>query len=127
VCTDGAHSSGQFAIEAEALHHAARFGDGGVAIRLAGLAETVDGGVVDIQSRHAAALASESGDALDAAGRDFQTIGFMLSAADSFAQAAIMHRRALQLERERLSAARSQELADLCGGVTTPALNSAHR
>ena len=46
LAADDAHQAGQYAVEAEALHHAARFGDRTVADRLAALTDKVQGDVV---------------------------------------------------------------------------------
>src|SRR5262249_9333541 len=48
AAADTAHRAGQYAIEAEALHHAARFGDRTVAARLGALAKRVDGTVAGL-------------------------------------------------------------------------------
>ncbi|WP_280501739.1 helix-turn-helix transcriptional regulator, partial [Nocardia farcinica] len=53
---DVAHSAGQYALEAEALHHAVRFGDRTVARRLASIVGRVQGHAVAIYARHAAAF-----------------------------------------------------------------------
>ena len=66
TAADTAHRAGQFAAEAEALHHAARFGDRTVAARLGALAKRVDGTVAALYARHAAALAGSDPRALDA-------------------------------------------------------------
>ncbi len=122
-----AHRSGQRAVEAEALHDAARFGDRMTATRLLALSRVVDGGVVNLHARHAAALAGGHADQLDAVGRDYQDAGLLLSAADSAAQAATLHdldgRRRLGAE----SVACALKLAAECGGAVTPAIRSAAR
>lgn len=120
-----ARRSGQYAAEAEALHHAARFGDRTVAERLGALAETLQGPVVGLYARHAAATASGDAEALDAVGAEFEALGLMLSAADAAAQAASQHDRAGRRRRSTESAARALRLAERCGGAKTPALESA--
>jgi DNA-binding NarL/FixJ family response regulator len=127
TAADEARRSGQFAIEAEALHHAARFGDRTVAARLAALEEHVAGKVVVLQARHAAAVASADADALDAVSIDFEDAGFMLSAADAAAQAVSLHDQTGHRGRNAESAARALRLAEQCGGATTPAIRSAAR
>ena len=116
AAADAAHQSGQYAVEAEALHHAARFGDRTVAGRLAALAEHVNGRVVRLQARHAAAVAAADGEALDAVSAEFEDAGLLLSAADSAAQAAPLHDRAGQRRKSVESAARALRLATRCGG-----------
>jgi hypothetical protein len=103
AAADIAYESGQYAVQAEALHHAARFGDRTVAGRLEELVHRVDGGVVTRQARHAAAVAASNADALDAVSAQFERAGFLLSAADSAAQAAPLHDHAGQRRRSRES------------------------
>ena len=125
AAADAAHQSGQYAVEAEALHHAARFGDRTVAKRLATLVDHVEGDIVALQVRHAAALASSDGDALDAVSGHFEDAGMLLSAADSAAQAAPLHDHAGQRRKTLQSAARALRLANLCGGAVSPAIRTA--
>jgi DNA-binding NarL/FixJ family response regulator len=128
AAADLAHKVGQYAVEAEALHHAARFGDPTVAGRLAALAEHVEGRIVTLYARHAAAVAAGDGQALDAVSVEFEEAGSLLSAADSSAQAVPLHDRAGQRRESLQSAARAQHLASVCGGAATPAIKSAgHR
>jgi DNA-binding CsgD family transcriptional regulator len=125
AAADAAHQSGQYAIEAEALHHAARFGDRTVAKRLGTLVDHVEGDIVALQVRHAAALASSDGDALDAVSAHFEDAGLLLSAADSAAQAAPLHDHAGQRRKTLQSSARALRLANLCGGAVSPAIRMA--
>jgi DNA-binding CsgD family transcriptional regulator len=127
TAADYARDAGQLAVEAEALHHAARFGDHRVASRLASVAERVDGPVVPLYARHAAALASCDGKALDAVSVGFEDAGLILSAADSAAQAVPLHARAGQRRTSAESSARALRLAEQCGGATTPAIRSTAR
>lgn len=127
AAADLAQRTGQFAVEAEALHHAVRFGDRAAASRLAVLSRMVDGGVVNLHSRHAAALASADGYRLDAVSRDYWDAGFLLSAADSAAQAGALHDIKGRRSEAADSAARALKLAAECGGVVTPAIRSAAR
>ncbi|MBL1072875.1 helix-turn-helix transcriptional regulator [Nocardia sp. 2] len=119
---DAAARSHQHAIEAMALHSAARFGDQNVAGRLADLAARVDGRLVQVQARHAVAVAAHDGPGLDAAAAEFEEIGVLLSAADAAAQAASAHERAGDRRRLLESAATANRLAAACGGASTPAL-----
>ncbi|MGW4121011.1 LuxR C-terminal-related transcriptional regulator [Nocardia sp. NPDC004711] len=112
----------QHAIEAMALHAAARFGDQSVAGRLADLAARIDGRLVQVQARHAAAVAAHDGPGLDTAAAEFEAIGALLSAADAAAQAASAHERAGDRRRLLESAATANRLAAACGGASTPAL-----
>lgn len=124
---DTAHSAGQYAMEAEALHHATRFGDRAHAARLAILARRVQGPVVALYARHAAALAQADPGALAAVGREFEAAGFLLSAADAAAQAVPIYDRAGRRRPGATAATHAMALADRCGGATTPALTAAAR
>jgi DNA-binding NarL/FixJ family response regulator len=127
AAADVAHKTGQYAVEAEALHHAARFGDRTVAQRLDALTKKVQGRMVTLQARHAAAVAASDALALDAASAEFEDAGLLLSAADAAAQAAPLHDHAGQRRKSAESAARALKLAAQCGGATTPAIRSAAR
>lgn len=122
-----AHESGQYAIEAEALHHATRFGDTGTAARLAELATVVHGSVVCLQARHAEAFAAGNAAALDEVSTAFEHAGLLLSAADAAAQAAVLHDAAGDRRRTNESGANALRLAERCGGATTPAIKTAAR
>jgi DNA-binding NarL/FixJ family response regulator len=125
TAADSAARFRQHAIEAQALHTAARFGDHSVAGRLADLAAKVDGELVQIYARHAVALASDDGSALDAAATAFEDLGALLSAADASAQAASAHDRAGDRRKMVESAAAANRLSAVCGGARTPALLTA--
>ncbi|MBF6175439.1 helix-turn-helix transcriptional regulator [Nocardia blacklockiae] len=122
AAADAAARSNQHAIEAMALHTAARFGDHTVAGRLADIAARIDGRLVQAQARHAVAVASNDGPGLDAAAAEFEQIGALLSAADAAAQAASAHERSGDRRRLLESAATANRLAAACGGAGTPAL-----
>ncbi|MGA4792472.1 MULTISPECIES: LuxR C-terminal-related transcriptional regulator [Nocardia] len=119
---DAAARSHQHAIEAMALHTAARFGDRTVAGRLADIAARIDGALVQVQARHAVAVASQDGPGLDNAAAEFERMGALLSAADAAAQAASAHERHGDRRRLLESAATANRLAAACGGASTPAL-----
>ena len=95
--------------------------------RLRALTEKVQGRMVTLQARHAAAVADSDALALDAVSAKFEDAGMILSAADSAAQAAPLHDRASQRRKSAESAARALRLAAQCGGATTPAIRSAAR
>ncbi|SIR85694.1 LuxR C-terminal-related transcriptional regulator [Williamsia sterculiae] len=122
---DLARDSGQRAMEAEALHTAARFGDTDVADRLGVLADELDGDLVTAHHRHARALADGDGTELDAVAADYERIGALLSAADAAAQAATAHDRHDRRGATSTSAANATRLAARCSGATTPALRAA--
>lgn len=119
---DAAHAAGQHAVEATALHAAARYGDESVAERLADLATRVDGPLVRAQAAHAVALAAHDGAGLAATAAEFERIGALLSAADVAAQAAVAFERAGDRRREVEAAATANRFAVGCGGADTPAL-----
>jgi DNA-binding NarL/FixJ family response regulator len=127
AAADAAHKSGQHAVEAEALHHSARFGDRRAADRLQELASRINGPLAALYARHAAAVSAADGMALDVVSREFEDAGLMLSAADAAAQAVPLHQRAGQRRKSTESAARALRLAASCGGATTPAIRSAAR
>ena len=122
---DAARASGQYAVEADALHAATRFGDHTTADRLAELADFVDGRTVLAQARHAAAAARSDGAALDAASAEFESLGLLLYAADAAAQAASVHDRKGHRAAMAASSTRATQLAAACGGARTPAIRSA--
>ena len=122
---DVAHAaadSHQFAVETEALHAAARFGDRSVARRLAELATQIDGALGPLYARHVAAVAAGDGGALDRCAVEFERFGALLSAADAAAQAATAHDHGDDRRRTAVSAPLANRLAALCGGATTPAI-----
>ncbi|AXK87378.1 helix-turn-helix transcriptional regulator [Nocardia farcinica] len=125
AAADAAARAHQYAIEATALHVAARFGDPAVADRLTELAGRVDGRLVSLQAAHARALAAHDGPGLDSAAAGFEQIGALLSAADAAAQAASAHERAGDRRNVLESAATANRLAAACGGASTPALREA--
>jgi DNA-binding CsgD family transcriptional regulator len=122
-----ARQSGQYAVAAEALHHAARYGDPTAADRLAELADHIGGPVLGLQARHAAGVAAGDAQALDVLSAEFEAAGLLLSAADSAAQAVPLHERGGERRKSAESSARALRLAAQCGGATTPAIRSAAR
>ncbi|MEU5843027.1 LuxR C-terminal-related transcriptional regulator [Rhodococcus sp. NPDC047139] len=122
---EAARVSGQYAVEADALHDAARFGDRTVADRLAELVDHVDGPVVSVQARHAYAVAKADAACLDAVSGEFEKRRLLLHAADAAALAASAHTHDGNKRQSTESAAHAFKLASRCGGVTTPAIQSA--
>ncbi|MCX4094342.1 LuxR C-terminal-related transcriptional regulator [Nocardia sp. alder85J] len=122
-----AAGAGQYALEAEALHHATRFGDRTHATRLATLATRVQGPVAGMYARHAAAITESDTAALDAVSLEFEQVGLLLSAADAAAQAIPLHDRAGQRRHSAQAAARALRLAARCDGAATPALMATSR
>ncbi|MFF0817380.1 LuxR C-terminal-related transcriptional regulator [Rhodococcus sp. NPDC003318] len=124
---DNARESGQFAVEAAALHLATRFGDSSTVPRLAELAERCDGVVVPLAAAQAAAFAAGDGDELYVVSREFERIGALLDAADAAAQAAVVY-SGRDRRRESLdAAATANSLAQRCDHAVTPAILEAAR
>ncbi|MEE3851490.1 LuxR C-terminal-related transcriptional regulator [Gordonia sp. LSe1-13] len=119
---DDARASAQFAIEAEALHSAARFSDASGAARLQELATRIDGPLVGLYARHAEALEARDAVELDLCATEFEKLGFKLSAADTAAQASVLHEANGSRAATVASAAVANRLASECGGLRTPAL-----
>ncbi|GGL17658.1 helix-turn-helix transcriptional regulator [Nocardia jinanensis] len=124
---DTAHRTGQFALEAEALHHATRFGDRTLAARLAVVAGRVQGPAAAIYARHAAALANSDPCGLAAVSREFESAGLLLAAADAAAQTVPIYDHAGQRRPSAGAAARTMALAAQCDGAGTPAITAAAR
>ncbi|WP_068278690.1 helix-turn-helix transcriptional regulator [Aldersonia kunmingensis] len=124
AAADSAASAHQFAVEADALHSAARFGDRTVAERLGALAAQLGTRLIGIHARHAAAVAADNGAELDAAAAEYERIGALLSSADASAQAASAHERAGNKRATAESAAAANRNAAECGGAMTPALRT---
>ncbi|MCW2913308.1 MAG: helix-turn-helix transcriptional regulator [Actinomycetia bacterium] len=118
---------GQLAHEMLALHTAVCFGDRTVAARLAELAGHLDGPRAPAAAAHAAALATDDGDALQAASARFEEMGDLLAAADAAAHAAAAYMRHDRPGPTRAAAARAHRLGEACEGARTPALVAAAR
>ena len=118
---------GQYALEAEALHHAARFGDRTVGARLTELTKLVAGPVIGLQAQHATAVAAHDAGRLDELSVRFEDAGLLLSAADSAAQAAVLHDAGHRSHQAAESTSRARQLGAACGEATTPALRLAVR
>lgn len=118
-----ARAAGQLVNEAIALHDVVRLGRrGGLAERLGAIAGRVDGDLVPLLARHAAAVAAGRGDDLDAVAAGFERLGSPLLAAEASAAAAAAHRAAGRPGSALAAAGRSRQLAGRCGEVATPAL-----
>ncbi|MFF0525635.1 LuxR C-terminal-related transcriptional regulator [Actinomadura nitritigenes] len=117
-----AASQGQPALEVSALHTAARFGDAGVAGRLAELASEVDGPLAHAAAAHAGGLRDGDAAALEDASARLERLGAVLAAADAAAHAAACHARDGRRGPAAAAAARAHSLAEACQGARTPAL-----
>ncbi len=105
------------------LHDAVRFGHPElVADDLAEHAAQADGESAPLLVRHAEALLTSNRAALDACARDYERLGALLLAAETYTQAAGIHRAA----GHRVAAARASSMARhltaQCPGARTPAL-----
>lgn len=120
-----AGSHGQLAREVMCLQTAVQLGDIAVADRLDELAAVVEGPRAAIAARYARALADSDSAGLEAVSRDFEAIGDALAAADAAAQAAAGYRRAGLRGSALTASARADQLAQQCGGATSPALTAA--
>ncbi|RBY82468.1 hypothetical protein DQ238_04020 [Geodermatophilus sp. TF02-6] len=113
----------QPAVEARALHAAARLGAAPqVEGRLQELAARLGSPLVRACAAHAAAVAAGLGELLDDVATQFESMGAGVLAADAAAQAAEAHTHAGHRRRAAASAARAGALARSAGGVHTAAL-----
>jgi DNA-binding CsgD family transcriptional regulator len=119
-----AREQGYFAQETMCLHTAVRFGDFTSATRLGDLREFVEGPRVAAAAAHAGALVAGDPDQLSATSRSFERFGDMAAAIDAAAHAANAYRRRDQRGSALTELARAHELAELCGGMDTPALRA---
>jgi DNA-binding NarL/FixJ family response regulator len=107
------------------LQTATQFGDLTAAPRLAELAGQVQGPRASAAAAHAAALATDSGDGLVDASRQYEAFGDRIAAVDAAAQAVVAYQSA-GLRGTALSAAATVErLVSECQGVETPAVRAA--
>ncbi|MGW2638556.1 LuxR C-terminal-related transcriptional regulator [Streptomyces sp. NPDC001348] len=110
-------------VEAFLLNEAARLGAAStVAPRLQELAGVCDGELTAARADFAKALAARSPEALLTAADRLESMGAHLLAAEACAAASSAWRRGGQARRATAASRRSQELANLCGGVSTPML-----
>lgn len=120
---EAAAATGQWTLEAAALHDAARLGGArDVLSRIAELAQLVEGALMRARLRHVAALAEGNGDELEHVGDEFESMGAWLLAAESQAHAARSFRRDLDTRRAARCEHRAADLAARCEGAHTPAL-----
>ena len=109
-------------IELEALHEAVRFGEHGLAQRLATVAARVDCVVADDYVAHSGALARGDGRALDLCAGRFADSGLYLLAAEVAVEAAEAHAKSGRRVPERDALDRAHRWAEHCEGARTPAL-----
>jgi DNA-binding NarL/FixJ family response regulator len=112
----------QYAQEVLCLQAATLFGDATTSLRLAELAERVDGPRAPTAALHAAALAAGDGGGLLAASKRYEAMGDVLSAADAAAQASVIYSQRGLRGSALTAASRVQHFVEQCGMVRTPAL-----
>jgi DNA-binding CsgD family transcriptional regulator len=118
-----ARDSGQFTLEALALHDVARLGaPSAVRERLEELAGLLEGRLAPVLATSAAALATRDGAALDRVAAAFQDLGALLLAAEAAAAAARAHQAAGRDARGNASRERTASLAAACQDARTPTL-----
>jgi DNA-binding CsgD family transcriptional regulator len=118
-----ARDSGQFTLEALALHDVARLGvPAAVRERLEELAGFLEGRLAPVLAISAVALAARDGAALDRVAAAFQDLGALLLAAEAAAAAARAHQAAGRDARANASRERAAGLAAVCQDARTPAL-----
>jgi DNA-binding CsgD family transcriptional regulator len=114
---------GAWLLEMLALVDIVRLGaPSSAAARLAALCDLVEGAFVVAAAAYAQAAAAEDGEALDEVSLRYETMGALLLAAESAADASAAHRTAGSRTRDRNSRARALSLAARCEGPRTPAL-----
>jgi len=120
---DMARASGQFTLEAVALHDVARLGTpAGVRERLQELAGLLEGRLAPLLAASAAAHAAGDGAALDRVAAAFEDLGALLLAAEAAAAAARIHQAAGRDGRANASQEQAASLAAACQGARTTGL-----
>jgi DNA-binding NarL/FixJ family response regulator len=119
-----ARDRGQPTHELACLQAAAQWGDASQAARARELAEALSLPLADAIALHAEALLAGDGEGLLAAAVAYRTIGDRAAAADAAAQASVAFDESQQHRRGLYAAALARELADECGGLSTPALRT---
>jgi DNA-binding CsgD family transcriptional regulator/tetratricopeptide (TPR) repeat protein len=110
--------------EAKVLHDVARIGyPEAVAPRLAVLAAEADGGLVAALARHATALVQADAAGLEAAGREFETLGASLLAAEAYQAAATAYQSHGQARSATAMTRQAAEIATVCGDARTPGMS----
>lgn len=123
----GLRATHNFVFEAVLLHDLVRLdaAAGDTVDRLDDLTGLIDGELIEIRAAHARALVAGDADALGVVGDRMASVGLDLLAAEVFAQAARLVRRAGSARSATAFERRSAELADRCEGASTPALRGA--
>jgi DNA-binding CsgD family transcriptional regulator len=101
------------------LHDVVRWGRPELVVgELAGMA----GAFAALAGRHAVALAGRDAAGLEAVAGEFERLGYLLYAAEAYAQAAAEHAHAGEQRRARVAVNHGRRLARECEGAWTPAL-----
>jgi ATP/maltotriose-dependent transcriptional regulator MalT len=119
-----ARAHGQHGREVMCLQAAIQFGDQHTAVRLAELAELVDGPRARLVAGWAAALADHDGDALLAVSHDLEAMGDRIAAADAAAHASRVFNHQNRRGPALTASGRAGRLITCCGAVT-PATQAA--
>jgi DNA-binding CsgD family transcriptional regulator len=119
-----ARDRGQPTHELACIQAAAQWGDASGAARAGELAEALSLPLADAVALHAKALLGGDGEGLLAASAKYRGIGDLAAAADAAAQASIAFDESQQHRRGLYAAASARELAEECGGLSTPALRT---
>ncbi|MGQ0575030.1 MAG: LuxR C-terminal-related transcriptional regulator [Pseudonocardia sp.] len=119
---DRAAEAGSPTRELDALHDAVRFGEPGLAPRLAEVSARIDHAVGPVCAAHAAALAADDGAALEGCAERFAGHGTLLLAAEAAVEAAEAHARAGRRAAELSALDRARRWAERCEGARTPVL-----
>jgi DNA-binding CsgD family transcriptional regulator/tetratricopeptide (TPR) repeat protein len=110
--------------ELACLQAAAQWGDASGAARARELADALGLPLAQTVASHVESLRAGDGEGLLAASAGYRAIGDRAAAADAAAQAAVAFTGGQQAKRGRYAAALAQQLADECGGLSTPALRT---
>lgn len=122
AAAERASAKGQFAAEVVCLQTATQFGDRSSSLRLRELQAIVEGPRVGAAARFAVALRDSDTAELGRVSKEFERMGDLVAAVDAAAQAALANRSQGRRGSALGCAARADGLAELCGGVCTPAL-----
>jgi DNA-binding NarL/FixJ family response regulator len=117
-----AERAGQLAVALRALHEAVRLGDTHAVDSIARISAEIDCVIGRLALAHGRALAAGDAVALDAVSVELASTGMISAAADAAAQAAVAYAARNQRKPELQAKARAAELAQRCGGPSTPAL-----
>jgi DNA-binding NarL/FixJ family response regulator len=121
AAADRAHAHELYALEAAALHDLTRLG-AAAADRLVALADRVDGPLMAARVRCAIAHRDADTAELEQAAREFDALGASLDAAETWNEAAIVHRRDGNARAAAACALQAKTAAGACEGARTPSL-----